>query len=81
MNKFEDHLLAELRAVHGADAARLPARERSRWARALTAGGAIVDVLDRRLMAQPGKAQPCAQPSFVAVGGFAIEQQTEPFGM
>ena len=46
-----------------------------------TAGGAIIDVLDGGLMAQPGKAQPAAQPTFVAFGGFAVEQQSEPFGM
>jgi hypothetical protein len=32
-------------------------------------------------MAQPGKAQPAAQPPFVAFGGFAVEQQGEPFGV
>ena len=45
------------------------------------AGGAVIDVLNRRLVAQPGKAQPCPQPSVVALGDFTIEQQTKPFGM
>src|SRR5712691_9278033 len=44
-------------------------------------GGAIIDVFDRRLVAQPGVAQPCPQASIVALGGFAIEQEAEPFGM
>ena len=46
-----------------------------------TAGSAVIDVLDRRLVAQPGKPQPCPQPTFIAVSGFAIEQQTKPFGV
>jgi hypothetical protein len=45
------------------------------------ARGAIVDVLDDGLMTQPGVAQPCPQPSIVAFGGFAIEQESQPFGM
>jgi len=46
-----------------------------------TAGGAIIDVFDSCLMAQPGKAQPGPQPSLVALGDFAVEQQAEPFGV
>src|SRR5215471_12188014 len=46
-----------------------------------TAGGAVIDVLDHRLVAQPGKAQPCPQPPFIAVSGFTVEQQTKPFGV
>ena len=46
-----------------------------------TAGGATIDVLDRRLMAQPGIAQPGSQPSLVAFSGFAVEQEAQPFGM
>ena len=45
------------------------------------AGGTVVDVLDRRLVAQPGKAQPGPQTTFVALGGLAVEQQGEPLGM
>ena len=40
------------------------------------ARGAIVDVLDGGLVAQPGIAQPGAQPSVVALGRLAIEQQS-----
>jgi hypothetical protein len=32
-------------------------------------------------MAQPGKAQPAAQPAFVAIRRFTVEQQGEPFGV
>ena len=32
-------------------------------------------------MAQPGIMQPCPQSPLVALGGFAVEQQAEPFGM
>src|SRR4051812_698107 len=46
-----------------------------------TAGGAIIDVFDGGLMAQPGKAQPGPQPSLVALGDFAVEQESEPFGV
>ena len=46
-----------------------------------TAGGAVIDVLDGGLMAQPGIAQPGPQPSLVALGDFAVEQQAEPFGV
>src|SRR6185503_9366799 len=46
-----------------------------------TAGGAIIDVFDSCLMAQPGKAQPGLQPSLVALGDFAVEQEAEPFGV
>jgi hypothetical protein len=45
------------------------------------AGGAIIDVFDRRLVAQPGIAQPSPQLPIVALGGFAIEQEAEPFGV
>src|SRR5438309_2997672 len=45
------------------------------------AGGTVIDVFDRRLVAQPGVAQPCPQPPIVALGGFAIEQEGKPFGM
>jgi hypothetical protein len=42
---------------------------------------AIIDILDGRLVAQPGIAQACAKPFVVAVGDLAIEQQAEPFWM
>jgi hypothetical protein len=41
----------------------------------------IIDVLDGGLVAQPGITQPCPQSSLVALGGFTVEQQAEPFGM
>src|SRR4029077_11724367 len=46
-----------------------------------TTSGAIIDILDCCLRAQPGKAQPSPQPPFIAIRGFAIEQETEPFGV
>src|SRR5215470_10740792 len=46
-----------------------------------TAGGTVIDVLDRRLVAQPGIAQPGPQASFIAFGRFTIEEQAEPFGV
>jgi hypothetical protein len=42
VNKFEAHLLAELRTKHGADTARLPARRRSRRFPAIAGGGAAL---------------------------------------
>ena len=45
------------------------------------AGGTVVDVLDRRLMPQPGVAQPRAEPAVVAICGLAIEEQRQPLGM
>jgi hypothetical protein len=45
------------------------------------APGAVIDILDGGLVAQPGVAQACAKPFVVAVGDLAIEQQAEPFGM
>lgn len=41
MSTFEDHLLEELRTEHGADAARIPTRRRSRRAHVLAAGGGM----------------------------------------
>ena len=43
--------------------------------------GAVVDILDDGLVAQPGIAQPRSQPAVVALGGLAVEQEAEPFGM
>jgi cephalosporin hydroxylase len=45
------------------------------------AGGAIIDVLDRSLMTQPGITQPRPQSPLVTIGGFSVEQEGEPFGM
>jgi hypothetical protein len=42
-----------------------------------TARGFVIDVLDGSLMTQPG----VTQAPVMAPGGFAIEQQGEPFGM
>ena len=39
---------------------------------------AEVGVLDHRVLAQPGLAQPPAEPLVVARGHFAVEQQAEP---
>ena len=50
-------------------------------ARSRPRGVAVVDVLDRRLVAQPGVAQPRLEPAVLAVGEFAIEQQAEPLGV
>jgi hypothetical protein len=43
--------------------------------------GAIVDVLDAGLLAQPGVAQAGGEPLVVAQRGFAFEQQGEPLGV
>ena len=45
------------------------------------ARGAVVDVLDRSLMAQPGIAQASEQASVTPIADLLIEQQGEPFGM
>jgi len=44
-----------------------------------TARGAVVDVLDARLLAQLGVAQAGGEPLVVAQRGFALEQKREPF--
>ena len=46
-----------------------------------TARGAVVDILDRSLMAQPGIAQASEQASVTPIADLLIEQQGEPFGM
>lgn len=46
-----------------------------------TARGAVVDILDRSLMAQPGIAQASEQAPIAAIADLLIEQQAEPFGM
>src|SRR5260370_36983386 len=46
-----------------------------------TARGAVVDILDRSLMAQPGIAQASEQASVAAIDDLLIEQQAEPFGL
>ena len=43
--------------------------------------GAIVDILDDGLVTQPGVAQPCSQPTVVALGRLAVEQEAQPLGM
>ena len=45
------------------------------------ARGAVIDVLDRSLMAQPGIAQASEQAPVTPIAGLLIEQQGEPFGM
>ena len=43
---------------------------------------AVVDVLDRGLaVTQPGGAQPGLEAPGVAIGGLAVEQQRQPFGV
>jgi hypothetical protein len=46
-----------------------------------TARGAVIDVFDSGLMAQPGTAQAGVQPPDTSVTGFLVEQKSEPFGM
>jgi hypothetical protein len=46
-----------------------------------TARGAVVNVLDARLLAQLGVAQASGEPLVVAQRGFAFEQQRKPFGV
>jgi hypothetical protein len=45
------------------------------------ARGAVVDVLDGRLMAQSGEAQAGQKAAVAPVADFLVEQQSEPFGM
>jgi hypothetical protein len=46
-----------------------------------TAGGAVIDILDGGLMAQPGIAQAGEQAPVTSIANLLIEQQGEPFGM
>ena len=46
-----------------------------------TARGAVIDILDERLLAQPGIAKPCGEFPVVPVGHLPIEQQGQPFRM
>ena len=46
-----------------------------------TARGAVIDIFDGGLMAQPGVAQAGVQPPVASVAGLLVEQQGEPFGM
>ena len=43
--------------------------------------GAVVDILDDGLVTQPGVAQPRSQPTVVALGRLAVEQEAQPLGM
>ena len=45
------------------------------------ARGAVIDILDGGLMAQPGIAQAGVQPPVTPVAGLLVEQQSEPFRM
>ena len=45
-----------------------------------TACGTVVDILDRRLMAQSGVAQAGQKAAVAPVADFLVEQQSEPFG-
>jgi hypothetical protein len=40
-----------------------------------------VALIDNGVLAQPGIAQPCPRSPVIALGGFTIEQQAEPFGV
>jgi hypothetical protein len=46
-----------------------------------SARGAVIDIFDGGLMAQPGVAQAGVQPPVASVAGLLVEQQGEPFGM
>lgn len=46
-----------------------------------TARGAVVDVLDARLLAQLGVTQASGEPFVVPQRGFTFEQQRKPFGV
>ena len=70
---FDDQVLRLLDPV--------PAGERLEQGAIEAACGAVVDVLDDGVVAQPGIAQPGLEPPVVAIGGLAVEQQAEPFGM
>ena len=45
------------------------------------ARGAVIDILDRSLMAQPGITQTSEQAPVTPIADLLIEQQGEPFGM
>jgi hypothetical protein len=45
------------------------------------ARGAVIDILDGGLVAQPGIAQAGEQAPVPSVAGLLVEQQGEPFGM
>ncbi len=45
------------------------------------ARGAVIDVLDQRLLAQPGIAEPGGEFLVVPVGHFPVEQESQPFRM
>ena len=46
-----------------------------------TAGASVIDILDARLLAQFGDAQPRREALILAPGRLAIEQKPEPFVM
>jgi hypothetical protein len=46
-----------------------------------TARGAVIDVLGHSVMSQSRMAQTQRQASVIAVGGFMVEQQRQPFGV
>ena len=46
-----------------------------------TARGAVIDILDGSLMAEPGVAQAGEQAPVPPIADLAIEQQGEPFGV
>jgi hypothetical protein len=45
------------------------------------AGGAVIDILDRSLVAQTGVTQPRPQPPLVTIAYFSVEQQSKPLGV
>src|SRR5271166_6101485 len=46
-----------------------------------TARRAVIDILDRGVVSQPGVAQARTQSAVLPVGEFTVEQQAEPFGV
>ena len=46
-----------------------------------TARGAVIDVLDDGVLAQPGIAQAGGEPLVAAMGEFSIKQQPQPIGV
>ena len=58
-----------------------PTRERLEEGAVEPACRAVIDVLDRSLMAQAGVAQTSLEPAILPVGCLMVEEQPEPFGL
>ena len=70
---FDDEVLQRLDPVAGDQ----PLEQRAIEA----AGRTIVDILDGGALAQAGMTEPGGEPAVGALGGLAVEQQGEPFGV